>query len=114
MESYLNHQGEKFTARFDANTYLYLTKALDYFDLEKSYGTLTSAFEKVNAPFLIMSFESDWLYPIYQGKELVVALQQAGKDVSYCQIESNYGHDAFLLEYDRMAPFLTTFLNNLL
>ncbi len=112
IESYLNHQGSSFTKRFDANTYLYMTKAIDYFDLEKSYGSIFEAFQKVKAKFLIMTFHSDWLYPIYQGKDMVFALQQAGKDVTYCEIDSNYGHDAFLLEYKDMAPILINFLNN--
>ena len=113
VESYLNYQGTKFIARFDANSYLYLTRALDYFDLEKSYGGLATAFQNTQAKFLIMAFHSDWLYPIYQSKELVKALQQAGKWVSYCEIDSNYGHDAFLLEYEKMEPFLVKFLSSL-
>jgi homoserine O-acetyltransferase len=112
VESYLNYQGTKFTARFDANTYLYITKALDYFDLERAYGSLKDAFSNVTAKFLVMAFKSDWLYPIYQSKEIVKALQQAGKCVSYCEIDTNYGHDAFLLEYDKMAPMMINFLNN--
>ncbi len=111
VESYLDHQGEKFTLRFDPNTYLYLCKAIDYFDLEQSYGSLAQAFQNVHAKFLVMAFQSDWLYPIYQSKQLVTALQQCGKDVTYTEINSNYGHDAFLLEYDKMAPILTAFLD---
>jgi homoserine O-acetyltransferase len=111
VESYLDHQGEKFTLRFDPNTYLYLCKAIDYFDLELAYGSLSNAFENVKAKFLVMAFQSYWLYPIYQSKQIVTALQHAGKDVTYTEIESNYGHDAFLLEYDKMAPILTSFLN---
>jgi homoserine O-acetyltransferase len=114
VESYLDHQGEKFIQRFDANTYMYLTKAIDYFDLEKAYGSLIRAFDSVKAKFLVMGFQSDWLYPIYQSKQIVTALQQCGKDVSYSEIESNYGHDAFLLEYDRMAPIISRFLENLI
>lgn len=113
VESYLDHQGSKFTKRFDANTYIYLTKSLDYFDLVKEYGSLYNAFKETKSKFLIMAFKSDWLYPIYQSKEMVVALQQAGKDVSYCEIDSNYGHDAFLLEYDKMAPIFIPFLEKI-
>jgi len=113
VESYLDHQGSKFTKRFDANSYIYLTKSLDYFDLVKEYGSLYNAFKKTKSKFLIMAFKSDWLYPIYQSKEMVVALQQAGKDVSYCEIDSNYGHDAFLLEYDKMAPIFIPFLEKI-
>ncbi len=112
VETYLNYQGDKFTKRFDANTYLYLTKSIDYFDLEKIHGSLVNAFKKSRSKFLIITFKSDWLYPSYQGKKMVYALQQAGKHVTYSEIESNYGHDAFLLEYDNMAPILINFLNN--
>src|SRR6056297_1931046 len=80
VESYLDHQGNKFTKRFDANTYLYLSKAIDYFDLERSYGELTKIFQGLDLPFLILSFSSDWLYPTYQNKELVMALQKAGAE----------------------------------
>ncbi len=113
VESYLDHQGIKFTKRFDANSYIYLTKALDYFDLVTEYGSLFNAFKKTTSKFLVMAFKSDWLYPIYQSKEIVVALQQVGRDVSYCEIDSNYGHDAFLLEYDKMAPILIPFLEKI-
>ena len=110
VESYLNYQGEKFTQRFDANSYLYLTKAQDYFDLSAKFETLPNAFKSVLARTLVIAFESDWLYPIYQSKEIVQGLQQAGKEVSYIEVKSNYGHDAFLLEYDKMAPVLAGFL----
>ncbi len=114
VESYLDYQGHKFTKRFDANTFLYMTKAIDYFDLEKAYGSLYNAFKSVRAKFLIISFETDWLYPIYQGKEMVSALRQAEKEVTYAQIPSTLGHDAFLLEYKNMkgviSPFLEQFL----
>lgn len=111
VESYLNHQGVKFTERFDANSYLYLTKAIDYFDLERSYGSLSQAFSKVTAKVLIMAFESDWLYPIYQSKQIVNTLQKIGKNVTYAEIKSNYGHDAFLIEYEKMAPILKSFID---
>lgn len=112
VESYLNYQGEKFTLRFDANSYLYLTKAQDYFDLEHEHGTLVDAFKHASAKFLVMAFQSDWLYPIYQSKEIVKALQRAGKDVSYTEINTTYGHDAFLLEYEQMAPIIANFIDS--
>jgi homoserine O-acetyltransferase/O-succinyltransferase len=112
VESYLNYQGEKFTKRFDANSYLYLSKAQDYFDLKKAYGSLVKAFSDCEAKFLIMAFESDWLYPIYQSKEIMRSLQQAGKEVSYTEIDTNYGHDAFLLEYGQMAPIIAGFIDS--
>jgi homoserine O-acetyltransferase len=112
VESYLNHQGDKFIRRFDANSYLYLTKAQDYFDVEREYGSLVEAFSRVKSKFLVMAFHTDWLYPIYQSKEIVRALQQAGKDVSYAEIDTSYGHDAFLLEYEKMAPIIASFIDS--
>jgi homoserine O-acetyltransferase len=112
VESYLNYQGEKFTRRFDANSYLYLTKAQDYFDLARDYGSLSQAFKSVTAKILVMAFESDWLYPIYQSKEIVKALQMTGKDVSYTEIKTTYGHDAFLLEFEQMAPIIASFIDS--
>ena len=96
----MEHQGKIFVDRFDANSYLYITKAVDYFDLGKKYGSLEDAFKRTNAKFLIMSFTSDWLFPTSQSKEMVNALLRTGKDVSFCEIESPCGHDAFLLEFE--------------
>jgi homoserine O-acetyltransferase len=113
VESYLQHQGEVFTRRFDANTYLYITKALDYFDLGNTYGTLVEAFREVpaDARFLVIAFSSDWLYPPYQSKEIVRALKGNGLDCTYLEIASTYGHDAFLLESDQQTHLLTHFLD---
>ena len=97
--------------RFDANSYLYITKAVDYFDLAQKHGSLKSAFEKTNARFLVMSFTSDWLFPTSQSKEIVQALIQAGKDVSFCEIESPCGHDAFLLEFETQTKIVKSFLS---
>ena len=110
VESYLEHQGRVFVGRFDANSYLYITKAVDYFDLSKKYGSLKKAFEKTNARFLVISFTSDWLFPTSQSKEIVQALIQAGKDVSFCEIESPCGHDAFLLEFETQTKIVKSFL----
>ncbi len=110
VETYLDHQGERFVERFDANTYLYVTKAADYFDLEKSYGSLQKAFENVQSRVLIISYSSDWLFTPHQAKKMVNALAAKGKDVSYYNIESSYGHDAFLLETDTQGPIISCFL----
>ena len=97
VESYLHHQGDTFTLRFDANSYLYITKAIDYFDLTQD-GSLTTGLTGVKASFLIISVSSDWLYPPYQSQEMLSALTANEAEVHYCEIRSNYGHDAFLLE----------------
>jgi len=110
VESYLNYRGHSFTKRFDANSFLYLSKAMDYFDLSYGLPSLADAFRKVTAKFLVVSYTSDWLYPSWQSKELVRALLQNDIDVTYVEIDSNYGHDAFLLEVDRLAELTRDFL----
>jgi homoserine O-acetyltransferase len=97
--------------RFDANSYLYLTKAADYFDLKKDYGSLTRAFANTKGRFLIVSFASDWLFTPEQSRDIVNALVASGKDVSYCDIASPYGHDAFLLEPETLGAFIGGFLD---
>lgn len=109
VESYLKYRGDSFVQRFDANSYLYLTKALDYFDLEEE-GSLSSVFSRLKASFLILSFASDWLYPSYQSREMVKALKANDLDVSYLEINSSYGHDAFLLETEGQARIISHFL----
>ena len=112
VEGYLRYKGNRFTERFDANSYLYITKAMDYFDLSNSYHNLSAAFANSSEIiFLVVSFTSDWLYPTYHSKELVSALTTIGADVSYCNIQSTWGHDAFLLEVETMTGLLTNFLN---
>lgn len=111
VESYLDYQGRIFVDRFDANSYLYITKAVDYYDLGQKFGSLENAFKQTNARFLIMSFTSDWLFPSSHSKEIVNALMKASKDVSYMEIESNAGHDAFLLEYEVQTKIIKSFLN---
>lgn len=112
VESYLQHQGQIFVDRFDANSYLYITKAVDYFDPAEKYGSLKNAFSKSNAKYLVISFNSDWLFPSVQSKEIVSTLMQLDKDVSYCEIESPCGHDAFLLEYEVQSKIIKSFLND--
>lgn len=114
IESYLKYNGDKFTRRFDANSYLYVTKAMDYFDLSHPTGTLAAAFVNSTAlKYLVVSFTSDWLYPSYHSKRLVSALQAAGADVTYLDVQSSWGHDAFLLEVETMTNLLSSFLGRL-
>lgn len=111
VESYLEHQGQTFVDRFDANSYLYITKAVDLYDAAQKYGSLENAFKNTNAKFLVMSFTSDWLFPTQQSKEIVDALIKAQKDVSFCEIESPCGHDAFLLEFETQTKIVKSFLS---
>lgn len=112
VESYLRHQGSKFVQRFDANSLLYITKAADYFDLTgKSNGScIARDFSLSRAKYLVISYSSDWLYPTYQSRELVQALKRAGRDVSFCEIQADAGHDAFLLPDIRLRNILQGFL----
>lgn len=113
VESYLEHQGQTFVERFDANSYLYITKAVDLYDTSQKYGSLEKAFKQTNAKFLVMSFTTDWLFPTSQSKEIVDALIKAGKDVSFCEIESPCGHDAFLLEFETQTKIIKSFLKKI-
>ncbi len=110
VETYLDHQGSVFVDRFDANTYLYFSKAMDYFDLPLQYGSLTKAMQHTQARFLVISFDSDWLFPPRQSREIVDALLAADKDVTYCNIDCPYGHDSFLLEIQLQGPLISAFL----
>ena len=112
VESYLAHQGQTFVDRFDANSYLYITKAVDYFDIAQKYGSLEKAFKDTKSKFLVITFSSDWLFPSSQSKELVNALMRNKKDVSYCEIQSPYGHDAFLLEFETQTKIIKSFLKS--
>ncbi len=114
VESYLQHNGNKFPARFDANSYLYVTKAMDYFDLSHETGRLADAFRHAeDVRFLVVSFTSDWLYPSYQSKELVKALSTLGINATYVNVKSVWGHDAFLLETNTMTELIANFLGRL-
>lgn len=110
VESYLHHQGSKFVRRFDANSLLYLTKAADYFDLTGSDQGSLVGLAGSDIRFLVVSFTSDWLYPTYQSRELVRALKREGLDVSFCEIEADCGHDAFLIENERLKEMVSGFL----
>lgn len=111
VESYLHHQGKKFVNRFDANSLLYITKAADYFDLERGGGNLLVNETLADVPFLVVSFTSDWLYPTYQSRDIVSALKKNGSDVSFCEIEAQWGHDAFLLPNKRLDGLISGFLD---
>ncbi|MHC4293739.1 MAG: homoserine O-acetyltransferase MetX [Planctomycetota bacterium] len=111
VETYLDYQGQSFVERFDANSYLYITRAADYFDLQKDYGSLKNAFQNVLCRFLVISFVSDWLYPPEQSTAIVNALISNRKDVSYCDVASPYGHDAFLLEPEVLGSLISGFLD---
>jgi len=115
VENYLHHQGKKFVDRFDANSYLYITKASDYFDFgeQKGEGSLTKAFSRASAKFLVISFSSDWLYPTAQSKEMVRAMKKAGRDVSFCEIETDFGHDSFLLAQNQLTKLISGFINRI-
>jgi homoserine O-acetyltransferase len=110
VESYLKYHGNRFTSRFDANSFLYITKAIDYFDLSLGRGDLSEAFADVKAKILVLSYSSDWLYPPEQSEELVRGLLRNGIDASYVEIKSDYGHDAFLLEVERLGELTRDFL----
>lgn len=110
VETYLDYQGQTFVDRFDANSYLYITKASDYFDLARDYGSLRQAFANTRARFLVVSFSSDWLFTPAQSEAVVDALAANGRDVSFCNINSSYGHDAFLLENETLGAFIDCFL----
>ncbi|HCE03990.1 MAG TPA: homoserine O-acetyltransferase [Acidobacteria bacterium] len=112
VESYLRHQASTFVKRFDANTYLYTSRALSYFDLARQYGAgqLSRAVNAVSARTLLISFSSDWLYPPEGSAELADALRAAGKDVEFHVIDAPYGHDCFLLEEARQTPLIRAFL----
>jgi homoserine O-acetyltransferase/O-succinyltransferase len=112
VESYLRHQGSTFVDRFDANSYLYITRAIDYFDLAAEYGdVLANAFKGTKTRFCVVSFTSDWLYPTRESREIVHALNAVAANVSFVEVESDKGHDAFLLEEPELFATIRGFLN---
>ena len=112
VESYLRYRGTQFVNRFDANSYLYITKAMDYFDLTNGAASLAAALQPARARFLVISFSSDWLYPSYQSQEMVRALRARNCDVAYVELQSNYGHDSFLVDVAEQAELVRGFLSN--
>ncbi len=113
VESYLRYRGNQFVSRFDANSYLYITKAEDYFDLTNGTGTFSRRVpDPVDTRFLVISFTSDWLYPSYQSQEIVRVLRRINGDVAYCDLQSNYGHDAFLVDIAEQTEIVRGFLES--
>jgi len=112
VEGYLRHQGQSFINRFDANSYLYITRALDHFDLPHAYGSLEAAFAPVQAETLVVGFTSDWLFPPEQNRAIALALLRAGKRVSYAELATDLGHDSFLLESEELYALVRGFLES--
>ena len=110
VESYLRHQGQSFINRFDANSYLYITRALDQFDLAQAYGSLEAAFAPVQAETLVVGFTSDWLFPPEQNRTIALALLRCGKRATYAELETDLGHDSFLLESEDLYTLVRSFL----
>jgi homoserine O-acetyltransferase len=110
VEGYLRHQGESFINRFDANSYLYITRALDHFDLPAVHGSLEQAFAPVEAETLVVGFTSDWLFPCEQNRAIALALLRAGKRASYAELATDLGHDSFLLESPQLYDLVRGFL----
>ncbi len=109
VEGYLKYRGDNFVKRFDANSYLYITKAIDHFNLVNG-KRLSEIFSGLKAKVLVLAFKSDWLYPAYQSREIVKGCKLAGVDTTYCEIDSTYGHDAFLLEVKEETNLIKHFL----
>ena len=114
VESYLRHQGSAFVERFDANSILYITRAMDYFDLSKHFeGGLIEAFKNQKTKFLIISFSSDWLYTTKENKDIVIALNASGADVSFSEIKTDKGHDSFLVDEPEFLKTLKGFIDSM-
>lgn len=110
VEGYLEYRGKSFVDRFDANSYIYLTKAMDYFDLTENGLKLSDVLSGVKSDFLVISFTSDWLYPSEQSRELMRALRSTDAEVSYIELSSEYGHDAFLIEFEEQSKVVSNYL----
>ena len=114
IEKYLEYQGAKFVQRFDANSYIYIMRSIDIYDAGEGYASLTESFERIKAKkVLVVSYSSDWLYPSYQSAEMVEALKANSIDVTYNEIDAPYGHDSFLIDYKKLNPLISDFLNSL-
>ncbi|MCH2203487.1 MAG: homoserine O-acetyltransferase [Fuerstiella sp.] len=111
IESYLHHQGKRFVQRFDANSYLYLTRAMDYFDLAESYGSLAAACRRATCRFLVISYDTDWLFPTSQSRELMTALMKVDKHVSFLELKCSFGHDSFLIDIDPLSELIGPFID---
>jgi len=114
VESYLQYQGKSFSRRFDANTYLLMTRALDYFDPARAHGDdLVATFAAMKAKLLFISFTTDWRFPSARSREMALAALRAGREVSYVDVDAAQGHDAFLLPVPRYLEVLGTYLRGL-
>ncbi len=111
IESYLHYQGKRFVQRFDANSYLYLTRMMDYFDLAEGFPSLEAALSQTKARFLVASYDTDWLFPTTQSRQLVSALLHAGRHVSFIELQCPFGHDSFLIDLDPLAALVSPFLD---
>ncbi len=114
IESYLHYQGKRFVQRFDANSYLYLTRMMDYFDLADGSASLADALRGVSARFLVASYDTDWLFPTSQSRELVSALLQMHRHVSFIELQCPFGHDSFLIDLEPLAALVSPFLDRTL
>ena len=112
VESYLRYRGGQFVSRFDANSYLTITRAMDSIDLSAGYNSFADALARSDARYLVISFTSDWLYPSYQSQQIVRTLRSRNLDVAYVELPSNHGHDAFLLEVGELTELIKHFLEN--
>ena len=110
IESYLHYQGDKFVTRFDANSYIYLTKAMDFYDIAEGCKTFEDGAAQIKSKALFISFRSDWLFSPRETAELVDAMRKSGREVDYHEIESEYGHDAFLVEYPKYSYLISRFI----
>jgi homoserine O-acetyltransferase len=114
IESYLRYQGDKFASWFDANTYLLMTKALDYFDPAHSYGgSLGAALARARAKFLVVSFSTDWRFSPARSREIVNALVHNGQDVAYAEVTSSFGHDSFLMKDEQYHAVVRAYMNRI-
>ncbi|MFC1478262.1 homoserine O-acetyltransferase [Candidatus Margulisiibacteriota bacterium] len=113
VEHYLDHQGYSFIKRFDANSYIYLSKAMDIFDLSRGHQSMEDALSRIKSRLLAITFTSDWLFPPYQTEETISVMQNLGINVEYHKLESPKGHDAFLIEYDLISPIIARFLDSI-
>ena len=114
IESYLHYQGKRFVQRFDANSYLFLTRVMDYFNRAATPGDLAASFAETDARFLVTSYTTDWLFTTTQSRELVKALLRSGKHVSFAELESPFGHDSFLIEIEPLKRLVAPFLEQTL
>jgi homoserine O-acetyltransferase len=110
VESYLRHQGDSFVRRFDANSYLYITRAMDYFDINNGFSSLSDALSRATASFLVASVDTDWLYPTAQAREIVDGLAANGRTATAVELSSPHGHDAFLIEHATLSPYIKQYL----